>query len=75
MKAARKGRFLVLVKMKISVEGMVRYLHIRNQVCKIIHCDDHEAENHRIVDKFSILLDEFPRRVQMEDGYMEGSHF
>ena len=54
------GGFLVSEKMKIPVDGMVRYLHIRNEVCKIIHHDDHEAENHRIVDKLVILLNKFP---------------
>lgn len=54
------GGFLVLVKMKISVDCMMWYLHIGDEVCKIIHHDDHEAKNHRIVDKLVILLDEFP---------------
>ena len=54
------GDFLVPVKMKISVDCMMRYLHIGDEVCKIIHHNDHESGDYCIVDKFVILLDEFP---------------
>ena len=46
--------------MKISVDCMMRYLHIGDEVCKIIHHNDHESGDYCIADEFVILLDEFP---------------